>query len=258
MSEPLLRRVARAVRGLSDADLGTLSPGRRAIAYTFRLASEAVRELLAASFLMRAAALAFSTLLALVPLVVVISGVTAGLFPRQSDQVLDRVASLLVPARDSQQRASSQPVTGAASLPPAGQEDVLVAARASLRRQLEGIRTHAGGINLVGFLILLYTVLSLLDSVEDSLNVVWHVRKARRWMEKLPYYIAILFLAPIFIVLSISLTTTLEAIGVSAAHIWLVPSWARGAPGFLLKHVTPVLLMGLSLWVTYLWMPIAK
>ena len=258
MSERFHVRLVRAVGSLLHADLAGLSRGKRALAYGAQMVREAVRELMTASFLMRASALAFSTLLALVPLVVVLSGVTAGLFPDQSDRILDRVAALLVPARDIHQNKISDPDSVRASGVPLAQQDVLVSARTALRDQLEGIRTHARQVNIIGFFVLLYTVLSLLDSIEESLNAIWHIRKGRGWLDKLPYYSAILFLAPIFMVLSISLTTTLEAVGASAANSWLVPSWARGAPGFLLKHVTPVALMAVALWITYIWMPSAK
>ena len=155
---------------------------------------------------------------------------------------------------------TSPPQTGRVSthIPAATQQNVLESAQNALRAQLEGVRTHAREINLIGFVVLLYTVLSLLDSIERSLNALWHVRRGRSWLEKLPYYSAILFLAPIFLVASISFTTTLEAVGASAAKAWLVPSWARGAPGFVLKHLTPMVLMTIALSVTFLWMPSAK
>jgi membrane protein len=258
MAEPFYRRAARLVGSLLHADLSSLSRGKRSIAYSAQVVREAAREMVGSSCLMRSSALAFSTLLALVPLVVVVSGVTAGLFPEQSDQILDRVASLLVPARDINQNPVPEASSGMDSGASWDQRDVLVSARAALRKQLGGIQTHAREVNIIGFFVLLYAVLSLLDSIEQSLNAIWHVRKGRGWLEKLPYYSAILFLAPIFMMLSISLTTTLQAIGASAANSWLVPGWARGAPGFLLKHVTPVFLMAIALWVTYIWMPTAK
>lgn len=259
MNQPPLTRVRTLIVELLHADLASLTRGRRALAYGAQLVREAVRELEDSSSLMRASALAFRTLLALVPLVVVLSGVAAGLFPSASDKMLDRAVGLLIPARDGDQDA---PATGgpAASNVPHGdsQGDVLLSARASLRDQLEGVRTHAREINIIGFVLLLYTVLSLLESIEDSLNAVWHVRKGRGWLEKLPFYIALLFLAPIFLMASISLTTTFEAVSASAAETWLVPSWARGAPGFFFKHAVPVVLMTLALWVTYIWIPSAK
>lgn len=259
MSDRLDVRVARLIGNLLHADLASLSRGKRLFAYAAQMLREAIRELMAASYLMRASALAFSTLLALVPLVVVLSGVTAGLFPSQSDVILDRVAAMLVPAPDIHQNETPVPGgTPQASALPIAQQDVLASARNALRLQLEGIRKHAKEINIIGFFVLLYTVLSLLDSIESSLNAIWHVRKGRGWLEKLPYYSALLFLAPIFLVLSISLTTTLQAIGASAAKSWLVPGWARGAPGFLLKHVTPGALMTGALWITYIWLPSAK
>lgn len=255
MSEPLWTRLSRAVSGLLHADLAGLGRGKRAVAFFAQMVREAVRELVASSCLMRASALAFSSLLALAPLIVVLSGVTAGLFPNQSDQILDNIASLLVPAGDVHNNEIPDLDTATAPGVPPTQQDVLVSARRALREQLEGVRTHARQINIIGFFVLLYTVLSLLDSIEDSLNAIWHVRKRRGWMDKLPYYSAILFLAPIFMAISMSLTTTMEAVGASAANSWLVPGWARGAPGFALKHVTPVGLMTIALWVTYIWMP---
>lgn len=53
-----------------------------------------------------------------------------------------------------------------------------------------------------GFLLLLWSVLQVLSSIEDSFNSIWHVKTARTWARKFTDYLSIMMLAPIFIVLS--------------------------------------------------------
>jgi membrane protein len=53
-----------------------------------------------------------------------------------------------------------------------------------------------------GFLLLLWSVLQVLSSIEDSFNSIWYVKTARTWARKFTDYLSIMMLAPIFIVLS--------------------------------------------------------
>jgi membrane protein len=53
-----------------------------------------------------------------------------------------------------------------------------------------------------GFILLLWSVLQVLSSIEDSFNSIWYVKTARTWTRKFTDYLSIMMLAPIFIVLS--------------------------------------------------------
>jgi membrane protein len=53
-----------------------------------------------------------------------------------------------------------------------------------------------------GFILLLWSVLQVLSSIEDTFNSIWYVKTPRTWVRKFTDYLTIMMLAPIFIVLS--------------------------------------------------------
>lgn len=66
----------------------------------------------------------------------------------------------------------------------------------------------------VGILVLLWTVISLLSSIEDAFNSIWDVVSQRTFFQKLTDYIAICLLIPILLIcssgISLFMTTTIQ------------------------------------------------
>src|ERR1700741_3010158 len=71
--------------------------------------------------------------------------------------------------------------------------------------------TKGGLIAGVGVFVLIWTVMKLLGSIEDSLNEIWEIKKSRSYIRKFTDYLAILILAPILLLLSGSVTVLLKA-----------------------------------------------
>lgn len=67
-----------------------------------------------------------------------------------------------------------------------------------------------GVIAGAGVLLLLYSVLSLLNNIENVFNQIWEAPQIRNWFRKIADYIAIMIFAPIFLVLSSSATILLQ------------------------------------------------
>ena len=65
---------------------------------------------------------------------------------------------------------------------------------------------RGGVIAGVGILILIFTVVRLLASIEDAFNDIWQINKGRTWLRKFTDYTTILIISPIFIFLSGSIT----------------------------------------------------
>lgn len=65
------------------------------------------------------------------------------------------------------------------------------------------LQTTQGGIlAIVGILLLIYTVLSLLSSIENSFNEIWEIKKGRVFIRRITDYIAISIFAPILMFVS--------------------------------------------------------
>lgn len=97
-----------------------------------------------------------------------------------------------------------------------------------------------GVIAGAGVLLLLYSVISLLNNIENTFNQIWEEKSSRNWFRKIADYISIMIFAPIFLILSSSLTivlqTKLSAFLFSSAAvigIKLLSVWTYGTCIFL-------------------------
>jgi membrane protein len=66
--------------------------------------------------------------------------------------------------------------------------------------------TQGGYIAGVGIIILFWSVMSLLNHIESSFNHIWQIKSSRPWMRKFTDYLTIMLIAPVFIILSSSIT----------------------------------------------------
>src|SRR5262249_1137534 len=76
-----------------------------------------------------------------------------------------------------------------------------------------------GGIALA---LVIYSVLRMLGAVEGSLNDIWGVQRSRRLVRRVSDYLAIVVVAPVFLLLATALTTVLEGEAERGPRIELV------------------------------------
>lgn len=102
-----------------------------------------------------------------------------------------------------------------------------------------------GVIAGVGVILLLWSVMKLLGNIEDSFNDIWEVKKSRSFIRKFTDYFSILLIAPIFIIVSGSITviirSQLDAIILSTS--WLQP--IEPIVGIILRLFSLLLITGL-------------
>lgn len=176
------------------------------------------------SFL-RASALAFTSMLALVPLLAILFSILKGL------GVQNQVAPFLLEQLS------------------AGSQDVAV----RIIRYIDNTNmTSLGGFGFAGLFL---TVIMLLDSVEDSFNEIWLVRETRELNKKLGGYVILIISMPILIFTALSMTTFLE--GQSAFH-WILTTSHLGdiLPYFL--YLIPHLVVCAALAFLYVLVPNTK
>jgi len=127
-----------------------------------------------------AAALSFTTILSLVPLLTV--GISAfSLFPSFSgfaDKFQDLIYQNFVPAAGD-----------------------------AVARHLRDFVGNAGKLTTLGLGFLLLASLLALSTIEDAFNDIWRVPKGRSLMQRVLVYWAVLSLGPLLIVLSLSLSS---------------------------------------------------
>jgi membrane protein len=117
------------------------------------------------------------------------------------------------------------------------------------------LKNIKGGVIVgVGTAILFWTVLGLLSSIETALNTIWKVKNSRHYLQRISNYIAALIIAPLFIVISSSITIFITTqINVTAQNNSLIEAISP----FLLASLKllPYLLSSILFTLIYLFMP---
>lgn len=88
------------------------------------------------------------------------------------------------------------------------QKDVLNQAFVYADKMLEN--TQGGLIAGVGVILLLWSVMKLLSSIEESFNEIWEIKRERTWVRKITDYLSIMLIGPILITISGGLTVWVE------------------------------------------------
>ncbi|HEY3307670.1 MAG TPA: YihY/virulence factor BrkB family protein [Desulfuromonadaceae bacterium] len=115
--------------------------------------------------------------------------------------------------------------------------------------------TQVGSLGIAGLITLFLSVMATLDNVEDAFNQIWKLPRGKAVHHKLRDYLILIFSIPLLITLTVSTTTMLQ-------HQELV-KWFFRLPGFgplllLLFHLVPYLSIWLALVCLYLFMPNKK
>ena len=112
------------------------------------------------------------------------------------------------------------------------------------------IHTQSGIFLGVGLLFMLYTVLMLVNNIEETFNEIWQVSNARPIMRSLTNYMAMFFVVPIIIVVSMGLSIFMATIANKMSGIMLLGPAMR-----LLLDFSPYLLLSLLFIWLYVYMP---
>ena len=112
------------------------------------------------------------------------------------------------------------------------------------------IHTQSGIFLGVGLLFMLYTVLMLVNNVEETFNEIWQVSNARPIMRSLTNYMAMFFVFPIIIVVSMGLSIFMATIAQHTDGVVILGRAVR-----YLLDFSPYLLLSLLFVGLYVYMP---
>lgn len=71
--------------------------------------------------------------------------------------------------------------------------------------------TQVGVLGVVGVALLFYTVISLMQKIEDAFNEVWQIDSLRSFTDRVRDYIAVLVIGPVLVFASLGITATVVA-----------------------------------------------
>ena len=109
----------------------------------------------------------------------------------------------------------------------------------------------------VGMIILFWSVLSLLDDIEDSFNHIWQIKSSRPWYRKFTDYLTIMLIAPVFIILSSSITVFISTELADFMSRAPILDFFKPVISFLVKFI-PYFLSWITLTILFIVMPNAK
>jgi membrane protein len=237
----------------------------------------------------RAAALAYTTLLALIPMLAIVMSITSTFLKSEGEEQIDHfiihsIETVMPRAMTSAETAggatnqtaeaggvgttnqatagtTAQSVTNGPAgrsqrklLPSFAQEEQAVRARRQLARSIhEFIRnTRSSALGITGTLALIFTAISMLGTIETTFNDIWGVARGRSWFTRVVVYWSVISLAPMLLALAVGLA--------SGSHSQSAQRIITSTPliGTLIFRLLPVVLLILALAAFYRFMPNTK
>lgn len=184
-----------------------------------------IRDILRGDLTLRAMSLVYTTLLSIVPLIALSFSVLKGLgYHRDLEPVL---YNFLEPLGERGYQLTSQ-VMGFVN------------------------NVREGVLGSIGLIFLLYTVISMIQKVEESFNFVWRVEQPRSFARRFSEYLSVMFVGPAVIVTALGLIAALaDTRGMRA----LAQYEPFGAALIGLGHLTPYVLVTGVFAFMYAFMP---
>ena len=111
-------------------------------------------------------------------------------------------------------------------------------------------KTNFATMGVIGILVLLFTVFSVLDSIENTFNDIWQARSGRALGKKLTDYLALLVILPLTINFGVAAMAALQSPELLASVEYWVP-WL----GLKVMKLLPVLVVVAAFTMLYSFLP---
>ena len=219
---------ALAQRWLWDVDLGGLPAWRRLALWTLRIGHACLRDLAEGQLTLRAMSLVYTTLLSLVPLLAISFSVLKGF------GVHNQVEPLLL-----------------GFLEPLGDKGVEITER--IVGFVDNIKV--GVLGFLGFVLLFYTVISLMQKIERAFNYTWRISRERTLGQRFRDYFSVIIIGPVLVFSSLSITASIMSDQVVQALTAIEPF---GTLLHLAGRLVPYLLIVAAFTFIYAFMPNTK
>ena len=203
-----------------------ITMAKRFLREVYHKLSLTIRFFTAKRVMAQASALTYSTLLAFVPVVAVIFAIARGFGYNKYIEIWFR------------DTLSSQPQAA----------DAIIGFVNSYL-----IHTKSGIFLGIGLIFMLYTVLMLMNNVEETFNHVWQVSNSRPIIRSFTNYLAVFLLFPILLIIAIGLSFYMTAFEAKMSHIEVLGPVVRHLFGYL-----PYILLSLLFIGLYTFMPNTK
>ena len=240
-----------------------------------------IRQFVRHRCLVRASALSYSTLIALIPLLVVALSVTSSLLKTQGEaqfqHAIEKLTSALIPPATigtnvaaSDNHAVMIVTTNLAAAVDGADTNSLstnlvaassanaiivpVSAQKEMARQIWVFvqKTQSGALGATGVVLLVFVAISLLGRIEETFNDIWGVTRGRNWLTQIQLYSTAIMLGPLLLITALGLA--------GGSQFQLVKDFITSTPviGKIIFHLLPLLVLWLAFTFVYQLLPNTK
>jgi membrane protein len=231
----------------------------------------------------RAAALSYTTLLALIPLLAVAISVTSSLVKGEGEQkiyeAIDKLVSSIMPpaqldtngpavslnlgpamsvALTRTNSATGEAVTDSSAgpanepNPPAiGDNGRIVTAQMEAAKYIHNFvqKTRSGALGVTGMILLVYIAIQMLAGIEATFNDIWGVTRGRNWLWRTVLYWTAITLGPLLLIAALGLA--------GGPHLNAVKNLVNHMPliGGFIFDLLPLVVLWLAFALVYLLVP---
>ncbi len=213
---------------LWEIDVKSLSRFRAFLVRTLRLLYVAVLEFSEGQLVLRAMSLVYTTLLALVPLLAVSFSVLKAFGVH--NQVEPFLYNFLAP------------------LGPKGNE---------VTQKIIGFveNMKVGVLGSIGLAMLVYTVISLIQKIEDAFNYIWRIKRPRTFVRRFSDYMSVILIGPVLIFSAIGITASIMSTTVMQKVLSVEPF---GTAVYIAGKVVPYIFVCAAFTFVYIFVPNTK
>jgi membrane protein len=238
-----------------------------------------IRQFIRNRSFVRASALSYSTLIALIPLLAVALGVTGSLLKGQDEaqfqHVVEKMVAAITPPAsvDTNFSAVAAPgsnsvalvitnITAVTNLAGVVETEtniapapvVTVSAQKEIASKIWSFvqNTQSGTLGATGVVLLVFVAVSLLGRIEGTFNDIWGVNRGRNWLHQMQLYPTAIMLGPLLLITALGLA--------GGAHFQSVKNFVTHTPfvGKLIFDLLPLLVLWLAFALVYLLLPNTK
>jgi membrane protein len=210
---------------LWEMDVHAQPKGKAFLLVSIRIALRVIQDFMQGQLTLRAMSLVYTTLLSLVPLLALSFSML------KAFGIHNQLEPLLL-----------------TFLAPLGEEGAELATQ--IVQFVENI--GVGVLGSLGLLLLVYTVVSLIQKVEASLNFIWHVNSVRSLSQRLSGYLSVVMVGPLLIVTALGITATMMNSGLVQQVVAIEPF---GSLVIGLTKLVPYMLVIGAFSATYILIP---
>lgn len=245
-----------------------LAPWKRKLMKPFRILVLSIRGFIQDKVELRASALTYYSLWAVVPILALLLGIARGFgFDKfVEDQIIKNFSDKTIlitdvpeitPGDSAEFRTIADSIETFAPVDSVLSRESIIAERILEFSYKYLEKTQEGFILGIGFIILFWSVINMLSQIESTFNDIWQIRKQRTLLRKYTDYFGFMILAPIILIISAGANVFVTTrVGLLLETLGL--EFAIGPITVFLATAAPFLLYSLVFFLFYIIIPNTK